>query len=198
MRLKLGLTAALSAALGAAAVLAIPRQDPGAAQDEMMARWMQYMTPGEAHQALAPRVGKWDMTVRMFMSPDAPADESKATSEMKWILGGRYLADETKGLVGGMEFEGHGLTGYDNFQQVYVGSWIDNMSTGIMHQEGRYAADTKTFTFVGEGPDFATNKMARTRTVETWIDADHWKMEMFSPGPEGEYKSMEIDYARAK
>jgi len=196
MKLRTWLPLSL-AALGTAVALALPRQD---AQDEaMMQKWMEYMTQGEAHKALDHRAGKWDLTVKMTMAPGAPATESKATAEIRWILDGRYQADETHGSFEGMPFQGHGLMGYDNFKKKYFSAWIDNMGTGLTTNEGSYDPATKTFTFVGEGLDPMAGKLVRQRSVERVIDADHWQLQMFAPGPDGEeYMTMEIDYARAK
>ena len=103
-----------------------------------MQRQMAYGTPGAAHTALASRIGTWNLKVRMFMSPDAPPQESAGKSTMQWILDGRFIQDTTSGDFGGMPFHGQGLIGYDNLKHAYVGSWTDNMSTGIMASEGSY------------------------------------------------------------
>jgi hypothetical protein len=167
--------------------------------DPAMANMMAYATPGAAHQKLAPRVGKWNLAVKMFQPDGQPADESTATSEARWIFDGRYVEEAVQGEFAGMPFHGRGLSGYDNFKKKYVSTWIDSMSTGIMVSEGAWDDAGKTFSYSGEMPDFATGKLVRGRTTYTATDADHWTMKMFQPGPGGaEYLSMQIDYTRAK
>jgi len=168
--------------------------------DAMMARWAEFMTPGEAHARLAPKVGTWNMKVRMYMSPDMPPDESTATSTVQWVMDGRYLQDTTLGTFNGETFHGLGLMGYDNLKKVYVGTWIDNFGTAILVSEGRYDAATKTYTFHSKSPDLMyANAYVPTRATERWIDADHWVMQSFAPGPDGkEFMGMEIEYARVR
>jgi hypothetical protein len=74
-------------------------------------------TPGDAHKKLDPTVGSWDLVVKMWMDPSKPADETKAASERKWILGGRFVEEKVTGEFGGMKFEGGGVMGYDNLKK---------------------------------------------------------------------------------
>jgi uncharacterized protein DUF1579 len=169
-------------------------------EEQMMARMTEFSTPGEAHKVLDSKVGTWNLTVRMFMSPDQPPQESHGSSSVQWILDGRYLQDTTVGEFGGMPFRGSGLTGYDNLKKRYVSTWIDNFGTGILHAEGRYDASTRTFHYESEGPDLMfANAYVPTRAIEKWIDADHWVMQSFGPDGDGdEYMAMEIQYARVR
>jgi hypothetical protein len=163
----------------------------------MMARWQAYATPGEGHAALKPIAGSWTATVKMWMQPGAPPQESSATSEAKWIMGGRYLQEDVKGTFGGMPFEGRGLTGYDNFKKKYVGTWIDNMGTGIETSEGTYDAATKTLTSASEGLDPMTGKTKKSRDLVRIEGDDKMVREMWTKGPDGkDFKVMEITYTR--
>src|SRR5262245_57964290 len=86
-------------------------------QAAMMAAMEKYATPGENHAHLKALVGSWTATVKFWMAPGAPAQESTATSECKLIMGDRYLQEEVRGSFGGMPFQGMGLTGYDNLKK---------------------------------------------------------------------------------
>lgn len=195
MNKTIWLSSTLLVSLGAAATLALPRQD----EAEMMQKMMAYATPGEHHRVLDHKVGKWDLTVKMYMAPGQPPAESKATAEYEWILDGRYLVDHTEGDFGGMPFHGRGMTGYDNLKQKYVATWVDNMGTGIMTAEGTWDAAEKTFRFTAEAPDVMAGKIVQSRSEEILVDDDHWTMRMYMPGPDGEeHMNMEIDYVRVK
>jgi hypothetical protein len=184
--------------VAAAATAAFAWQSGKDTEAEMMAKWTAFATPGEAHHLLDPKVGQWTMKVIMYM-PGAPPMESTGTSEMKWILDGRYLEDTTEGSFQGMPFHGRGLTAYDNLKKTYVTSWVDNMGTGISTGEGTWDAASKSFRYSAETPDVLADKYVPARTVETLVDADHWTVESFSAGPDGkEMKMMRIEYARAQ
>lgn len=160
---------------------------------------MELASPGAAHKLLDDKVGKWDMVVKMSAGPGMPAQESAATSEMKWVLGGRFIEDRTKGTFNGEPFEGIGHGGYDNMKKKYVSHWMDNWGTGIMATEGTYDAEAKTFTYEGEMPDPMQGKVVRVRMTEKVTDKDHWTMTMSTPGADGKHNQMmEIQYTRAK
>lgn len=165
-------------------------------EQAMNENWAAFMTPGPAHKALDGKVGTWDVQVTMFM-PDGTRQTSTGTSQIAWLMDGRYLQEQVKGEFGGMPFHGTGTTGFDNMKQRYVYSWFDNMGTGIMYGEGVHDPATGTFTFTGEAPDVLRGRYVPTRSVETLIDANHWKAEMWGPGPDGrEMKSMYLAYTR--
>ena len=186
---------------GAAAALSL-QQEKGvqdAKHNPAMEKWAELAKPGPAHKALDPHVGKWTVKVKHMMEPGAPAVESDATSEVKWIMDGRYLQEEVNGSFMGQPFKGIGICGYDNLKQKYVSSWIDNMNTGIATSEGTQDAASKTFNYTTECPDPMTGKYSKGRTVQKWTDNDHYTMQMFGPGPDGkEMMHMELNATRAK
>jgi hypothetical protein len=164
----------------------------------MEANWTAYMTPGSPHQTLNDRVGRWSLVVKQFTPGVAEPMTSNATSEVKWILDGRFLQDMTSGSAMGMTFNGIGTLGYDNMKQKYVSTWADNMGTGVMTSEGTYDAATKTWSYTTRMPDFFEGKYVDARSTERMIDRDHWVMQCFAPGPDGgEYLCMEIAYTRS-
>ena len=156
--------------------------------------------PVEDEQALAARVGTWNIKISMWNDPSAPVQVSEGTSTMSLILGGRYLQDVTHSTYNGMPFAGHGLTGYDNLKKKFVSTWIDNMGTGLMVAEGTYDAATKTCTSLGEAPDPMAGKYMKLKTVDTTLGPDHWTSVMYSQTPDGKgwWKMMEMDYTRKK
>lgn len=168
-------------------------------EEAMMEKWTAYATPGTQHKKLDERVGKWNLKVRSWMSPEAPVNESTATSEIKWILDGHYLAEEVHGDMMGQPFKGMGLIGYDNAKKEYFATWTDNMGTGLFVQRGNYDSTGKTLALDGEMVCFMRGHDVPTRTIETAMSPNQWKMEMYGPDAEGnEFKTMEIVYTRAK
>ena len=175
-----------------------PTQAAPPDEAEMKQKWMEFATPGPAHQALNDRAGRWNLVVRMFQPGMAEPMESTATSETRWIMDGRYLFDDTVGDFMGQTFRGQGLLGYDNIKKCYVGSWIDNMGTGLATSEGQFDPKTKTFTYKSAAPDVMSGKYKPARSTERIVDGNHWVMQMFQEGPDGkEAMMMEIEYTRA-
>lgn len=171
------------------------KSDP--AMDAMMAKWAAYSTPSAGHKVLDAMVGKWEAKTEMWMAPGAAPEESKGTSEFKWILGGRQLEHNFSGMAMGQPFNGRGYVGYDNFKKTYESVWMDDMGTGMMKMTGRYDPATKSITDTGEGLDHHTWTMKPMRTVTTFVNKDKFTFGMYSPDANGkEFLSFKITYTR--
>ena len=95
-----------------------------------------------------------------------------------------------------MTFKGHGMEAYDNVKKKFVGTWMDNMGTGIMMSEGDYDPVTKTFSYTGEIEPMPGMKQ-NIREVLKLTDKDRMVMEWDQNRGPQEVKTMEIDYTRA-
>lgn len=170
-------------------------------EQAMMKRWMEYMTPGTAHQRMVKTFsGKWSAEVTMW-EPGKPPQTSPGSMTNTPMLGDRYIHHMFKGSMMGMAFEGAGTMGYDNATKKYVGTWMDSMGTSTMVMTGDYDEAKKQYTMSGEMPDCSKEGMPMTnyKEVITVTDDDHHAMEMWGAGPDGkEMKMMEIKYTRAK
>jgi hypothetical protein len=166
--------------------------------DAMMEKWKEFSTPNENHKVLDALVGDWDYTIKWWMSPDAKPEESKGTSEVEWIMGGRFIEHSVEGTSMGQPFEGMGITGYDNQKKQYQSVWMDNMGTGIMTGSGNYDPNTKTLTDQGTFSCPAEGQKSY-RGVTKIIDKDNFTYEWYMTGPDGkEFRAMEIVYTRKK
>ena len=153
--------------------------------------------PGPQHKALEALAGDWTFTSKFWLEPGKEPVSSKGTAKRKMILGGRFLQEEVVGEMFGKPFLGHGLTGYDNTQGKYVGSWVDNFGTGISHSVGRADESGKVLTFEREDYDPAAKKKSKSRDVIRILGADKQVMEMYKVLPDGkELKVMEIVLVR--
>lgn len=192
---------------------ASPNASPGSAgaqpnESEMMAKMMELAKPSENHKLLANMAGTWNYTVKMWMNPDpqAPPMTSKGIATRKPIMGGRYFQMDVTGhmkmpgadgKMGDMEFKGKSIEGYDNVKQKFVGTWIDNMGTGLMMSEGTYDPATKTFTYNSEMEPMPGMK-TKVREVVKIVDKDHHIFEWYEDRGGKEAKTMEISYTREK
>jgi hypothetical protein len=171
-----------------------------AEQQAMMAEWMKYAAPDEHHKALEPLVGKWDVSVRSWMTPDSPANESKGTCEARWILGGRFVQEDMKGDMGGTPYTGLSFTGYDRIRKEYLNVWMDDMSTAPLITRGRIDASGRTLTMEGTYPDATKNmRESKVRLVFKLIDSDRHIFEMYIEDAGGrEFRNMEVTYTSRK
>lgn len=113
-------------------------QEKGSSIEEGMKRWQEANTPGPKHKDLARFLGSWDTETSVWMEPGAAPMKSKGTSEVRWLVEGRWLSGESKGQFMGMPISMFDTFGYDNFKQKYVGSHVDSMGTTMLAYEGNY------------------------------------------------------------
>jgi hypothetical protein len=174
---------------------------------EMMKQMMEMSKLNENHKLLADMNGNWNYTIKFWMNPDpsAPPQQSKGTATRKSVMGGRYVVMDVSGKMQmpgedgkmkDMQFKGMGIEGYDNAKQKFVGSWIDNMGTGIQFSDGTYDPATKTLTYTSE-IEMMPGMKTPVREVLKIADKDHMMLEWYETHGGQEKKTMEINYARA-
>ncbi|HEX7878706.1 MAG TPA: DUF1579 domain-containing protein [Candidatus Eisenbacteria bacterium] len=196
-RILLGFAAAALLTCTALPVRAADEK-PAMDQEAQMKEWMKIASPSEGHAVFDKYVGKWNADVKSWMDPAAPPMESKGSAEFSKMFGGRYMVQSFHGSMMGMPFEGHGMTGYDNFRKEYQSTWMDDMSTAMMVMRGNRKSDG-TFELAGTMDDPMTGqKDMKMRTVEKWVDDDHFNFSMYCTMTGQEMKMMEISYTRAK
>ncbi len=198
--LRRGMTVLMLLGLASALPAQDKAEDAKKKQAEMMAIYMKAATPGPRHKLLEPMIGQWNFTGRFWMDPSSPPTDTKGVTERKWILGGRFIADDVEAAeFAGEKFRGFGLTGYDNTQQKYIGVWLDSMGTGIGHSIG--VADTagKVFTYQNEHVDPITKQKVKGRDLVKIESNDKHTMEMYKTMPDGkEMKVGELTFTRKK
>lgn len=171
---------------------------PGWTQEDMQA-CMKAGMPGKNHEWLGKLAGVWEGKTQMWMSADTEPTTSACTNTMTSMMDGRYVKAEMTGDMPGMgPFQGLAINGYDNVSEKFVGTWIDNHSSGIMNGVGELSKDGKTLTwnFTYQCP--ITKKPATMREVDTYPDGNTILMDMFATDPKSgkEYKCMHIEFTR--
>lgn len=166
-------------------------------QDDGMKKWMEYMTPSDAHKSMSKCSGTYKAKISMWMDPKAEPTKSEGTATFEMVLGGRYMTGKFSGNMMGMPFEGMSLDGYDNITKKYTNVWIDNMGTGTTITTGTYDEVTKTITYTGESVNPMTGGMMKIRQTSTFNADGSMSMDMFTPDASGnEYKMMHIDFTK--
>ena len=168
--------------------------DPAA----MMAAYEKAAEPAEQHKLLQKQVGKWNLSLKSWPAPGAPAMESTGTAETKSLLGERYVQTQVTSDMMGKPFTGIGTTGYDKAKKKFVGTWIDSMSTGMMLSEGTADAAGKVFTTQAVATDPLSGKQTKMRIVSKWESDDKIVEEFYEKKGGKDVKTMEITYTRAK
>jgi hypothetical protein len=184
------------AAIGAAAGVGFSKDEPAKpmSEQEMMMKMMEWAQPGPMHKHLEALVGDWKVAGKMYSSSGAMPFEGEATNN--WILGGRFVESRYEGPFMGEEFEGIGVTGYDNGKKEYQSHWIMTMATGIGSTTGTYDAETRCFTFKGSAymPDGTTHTKREVMTIK---GKNEIHSVVYSAAPGGkEQKEMEMTYTR--
>jgi Protein of unknown function (DUF1579) len=171
-----------------------------AEEQAAMMEWMKLSQPGEHHKHLDYFVGKWKTKTTMQMGgPGSDAMQSVGTSDIKWVLGGRFLMDEHRGSMMGMPYEGLGITGHDNFRNMYFTSWHSNMQTNVLTSTGARNPKTGNFTYYGEMDEPALGVVGRTvKYLTRIVDKDHYVFEIIDLHAGDAYKVIEIEYERVK
>jgi len=175
-------------------------------QEDMMKMMMENGKVTDNHKLLTSLDGTWNYIVKMWMDPSGKPQESKGVATRKSVMGGRFVVMDVAGkfqMPGAdgkmkeMEFKGQGIEGYDNAKKKFVGTWMDNMGTGIMNSEGDYDPATKTFTFMSKYT-MAPGMDTPIREVVKLTDKDHMTFEWYESHGGPEMKTMEINYTRKK
>jgi hypothetical protein len=186
-----------AAMIGLIAIAAVSANAQEMSQEEMMKAYMEAAKVGPAHELLAKMEGTWKATVKAYQDPASPPDISHGKNVAKLVLGGRFLQSDYEGTMMGMPMHGLGFLGYDNTKKEYIGMWMDNMTTAMLHYSGKFDEKTKSMTCYGDGVDPLTGMEYTTRMVTTIVNDDTHVWEMYSPGPDGkEVRWVEITYER--
>jgi hypothetical protein len=157
-------------------------------QMKEMEAYMKAATPGKEHELLKKMAGSWTYAMKHRHDANSPWEEMSGTIERKLLMGGRFLQEEVKGpafMPDSPPFEGMGLSGYDNVQKKYWGTWMDNWGTGIMQMVGTADATGKVITFSAEYWDPITGKPKKQKHVSTIKDDKTHQLQMYDTDKDG-------------
>ena len=154
-------------------------------------------TPGPEHALLKEDAGTWDATIELLM-PGVPPGASQGVEVSTLGCNGMCLSTEFKGTLMGAPFQGAGITTWDPQKKVYIGSWSDSMTPGLMTSESTWDAAKKTLSGTSLTPDGNGGTVKLRSVIEYTADGKR-VFSMFMPGPDGkEVPSMRITYTRQK
>lgn len=165
-------------------------------QKQIQKMFEEFAKPGKEHKNFKRLVGRWSCAVTSYYPDPSKPQKTKGNAVFRLLLGGRYMQQNFRGMMDGKRFQGIGVSGFDNAKKKYVGTWIDNSSTSIMHSEGTYDPKTQTMTEVGTSSSpIGPMKM---KMVTKYESNDKFHFTMYMLAGQGEQKIMEIDYSRIR
>lgn len=171
---------------------------PGWTQADMDA-CMAAGTPGPKQQWLARSAGRWSGTNTMWMAPDTEPMKSPCTSTISSVMDGHFTRWEFAGDIPGMgPYQGLGFSGYDNAAQKFVGTWLDNHSTGIMTGDATESSDGNTLTWTYHFTCPITKRPAVMREVQRHTGDNSITLDMYGSDPKSgkEYQMMHVELTR--
>lgn len=158
------------------------------------AQEMQMPEPTSEHAELLKGVGEWEGTLTMHM-PGSP-EEGTPCKETVTAIGEFWTTSTFTCDFMGMPFVGTGVTGYDTERKLFVGTWVDAMTTRLTVMEGRMDPAKKALVMTYEGPDPMTGELTPHR-IETVHSGDGYTSTFYMGEGDG-VKHMSIAMKRKK
>ncbi|MFK7766498.1 MAG: DUF1579 domain-containing protein [Mariniblastus sp.] len=152
----------------------------------------QVPTASPEYDVLKKDLGEWDIEITNFASG---APEVTKGSETTTMLGEFWLISNFKGTMMGLDFQGHGNTGYDAESKKYVGTWIDSLSPGMMQMKGDYDKESESMTLVGMAPGMDGNP-AKHRLTTSYKNGKRVMTMYITPKDGEEAKFMTMVYTK--
>jgi hypothetical protein len=179
-------------------IATVSAQEPemSAEAQEEMAAWMALAQPGEHHKHLEPYAGKWKTEIKMWMGPGSEPMLNESEVEAHWIMDGRFLEWSHTGNFAGMPYMARGFEAYNNGDKRYEAIHLDNFGTLMVFYTGECSDDGKTRVMHGSFGNPMTGGTIEQKSVYTWIDDDHLKLESFMTMNGETYQNMEMLYER--
>lgn len=151
--------------------------------------------PTKVHEALLSSVGDWEGTLTMMMPGMEPM--ASPCSETVKAFGPYHTVMDFKCSFMGMEFMGHGISGYDPKTEKLHGTWTDTMSmhTSVMSgttdlESGRTEMHWKAYVMGSD--DLVPHRYVMDRKD------DSYKMTFYQGEGDAEFTSMTIEMSRKK
>lgn len=105
--------------------------------------------PGPVHRHLARREGEYEIVNKVRKDPNGPVEESTGHSRIRSLLDGRFLLEETNGVMFGQPFAVVRQTGFNNATGRYEATWTYTRSTAMMTLTGQSDDAGRTIRWTG-------------------------------------------------
>lgn len=185
--------------LALAACATSPEQTPQpateTASEPLPAEMPAMPEPSPEHARVLEGVGRWTGTLTSWEAGPEPVTVEAA--QVVEAIGGFWTTCTMECEFMGTPYKGNGNVGYDPERDVFVGTWVDNMSSAFASMEGQYLEDDETLRMRWQAPDWMTGEL-----VDHWSDsvqtANEQRSTFYRGDEDGEHqKVMEIVMQRA-
>lgn len=188
-------TVAAMSVAGFAAVQVMAQDDIADKVDDMLHAMSR---PGPEHYRIDALRGEWSTTIKLWANgSDKNPKQYKGSSTRDWWLNGRYLKEENENPAGNTTYRGIGFLGYDRASGLYQNVWMNNQTTDMYMESGRYNPDTKTIHTSGRFVDPTSGIVVLNRTEILIAGPDSHTLTGYSMHNNGrEFKAIEVTYTR--
>ncbi len=129
--------------------------------------------PTQEHAWLEKFAGEWTTEMECTMEPGKEPMKGSATEKAR-MLGGFWLISDGEGEMMGSKFSNILTLGYDPEKKVYVGTWVDSMTSLLWKYEGTVNAQGTSLTLTSEGPcPMKGGKICKFRETMELKDPNH-------------------------
>ena len=183
----------LAALLGVSGFSFAPQDPPD--MEKEMAKMKKWTEPGKKHETLKKFLGSWTTETAIMGAPPA-----KGTSEIEWLMEGRWLKLDSKSTLFGKPFRSVSIMGYDNTKMSFVTTTVSTFDTAMIRTEGNLDQHGKSLVSYGTLDEYMTGEHDKPIKVAwRFTSEDKMTMEVHDLAiGETNSKVFEIVYTRKK
>jgi hypothetical protein len=154
--------------------------------------------PTKEHQWLEQLVGEWETEGEAIFDPSQPPIKSKGSESVR-AVGGFWVLAENRGEIQDIKFTGFMTLGYDAQKKLYVGTWVDSMTSYLWTYEGTLDDAGKVLTLNTKGPSpYKPGELCRFRDMIEIKSKDHKVLSSSFEGEDGNWVPMMTMHFRRK
>lgn len=107
-------------------------------QDDPLAALMK---PGEAQAALKPWIGEWEVTMKVWKTPEAPPEILRGQATRRWLHDRRFVHETMAFKEGARPFTTEAFYGHNNWSKRYQLVFLSSRDTAIYTYQGAFKKD---------------------------------------------------------
>lgn len=151
--------------------------------------------PGPQHAILARMEGDWKAVMQGTMPGEEPM-MSEGRMHVSALFDGKFMGQEYRGELMGMEFDGLGVYGYSTMTSKFQYCWFDSFGTHLYYAEGEAGDDGDSLVFHGQEPNPQGGGMVDFRDDFKWASDDEYTMTRTYKTADGEFEGFRIVFTR--